>query len=113
LPSWKTRDGRWVAPPSYAGFPYYPGQTVTYFDGGAYSVSPSGAAGTWLLSADGRTLTLFRSSGSSRTLAVSSLTSSTLQFYDTDNSKDYTVENQGTPDVTYTYYDAERTTLSH
>jgi hypothetical protein len=36
------------------------------------------------------------------------------QFYDTDNSKDYTVENQGTPNVTYTYYYyAERTTLSH
>jgi hypothetical protein len=107
---WRTTAGSWVAPPSFAHFPYYPGATATFFGSGAYSTG-GGAAGTWQLSAGDNTLTLFLANGNSKTLTIAALTSGTLQFTETLNPDDnYTVGANGS---SYTYYDMSRTTLAH
>jgi hypothetical protein len=109
----RTTEGAWLSPAPYGNFQYYPGMTVTYFDNGAYSVSPGGQAGTWQLSNGGKTLTLFTSTGASRTLTISSLTSGTLVFSaPLDPKSNYTTHNSGTPGETFTYYDTQRTTLT-
>jgi hypothetical protein len=107
---WRVKGGNWVAPPSFALFPYYPGITATFFSNGAYSTN-GGVAGTWQLSDGDRTLTLFLSNGGSKTLTIGALTSGTLQFTETLNPDDnYTVGANG---GSYTYYDMSRTTLAH
>ncbi|WP_290305770.1 hypothetical protein [Mucilaginibacter flavus] len=106
---WRTTAGAWVAPPSFATFPYYPGATVTFLSSGAYSTN-GGAAGTWQLSSGDATLTIFLGTGSSRTLTIGTLTSATLQFTQALNPDDsYTVNANGSG---YTHYDMSRTTLT-
>jgi hypothetical protein len=112
---WKTTDGAWVAPASFANIDFYPGIILTFFANGGYTLeyNGSGGSGVWTLSADNKSLTLVNSGGSSSTFTVATLTSGTLQLTtELDPKATYTIQYTAN-NMVFTYYNTQRATFTH
>ena len=108
-----TATGAWVDESKGSNF-YMPISALglTFSDGGGY-IANAGLngtlTGTWKLSSDKTTLTFFTSNATSPSVAVTSLTATTLQIT-TALTNVYTVTNNP---YTITYYSTERDTYTH
>lgn len=106
---WQTTAGAWVPDPGIAVADYP--AVLTFFDNGTYTAgATSGSAGTWQLSADRTQLVMINSRGSSLTVNIAALTSSSLQLAHPLPSGTYTYNT--TTRVT-TYYTSSRTSFTH
>lgn len=105
-----TEAGNWILRPDATGGSSL-NETVTFFENGSYvsEYSGTGRPGTWQLSPDKTRVTIVRSSGTTSTFTISTLTSTTLQL-SRPLEDEYTVSYNP---FTLTSYDMEMATFAH